>query len=375
MKTSTIPNDTCTCPFDAPAFVAEDPAPAVSDTYFDPAEVLATAAPFDAGKLLADIKDGETFTNSFVILRACEVKTTKTGSPYLMCSVMDKSATLSAKKWAYFGSAADYDNVVCAISGKGQLYNGAMQVVIENIRRANDYEANAARDHLVPATDDFRFETDKNDVHRMIEEHVTDPDYSRVCSYFISTTWDRFIQAPAADKVHHAFVHGLLMHTANIMRVASYVADVYELSGLHVDKSLLLTGAFMHDMGKLQEYALSDLGLVEDYSTVGRLIGHPVLSAIQMTDICRELGIPDAKAVLLVHLMLSHHGKLEWGSPVLPLCVEAEILSKLDLLDATLEQFRGVQNKTEPGTFAAKEFFLDNRRIFVHSEATDSTEL
>ena len=133
-----------------------------------------------------------------------------------------------------------------------------------------------------------------------------------------------------------------------------------------VNRSLLLTGTLLHDFAKEQEFSFSELGLVTDYSTKGQLLGHLVMGAQEIAALSAELDLPEEKAMLLEHLILSHHGQPEFGAAVLPQCAEAELLSLVDQIDSRMEIYREVLAPLKAGEFSQRVFALDNRRIYKH---------
>ena len=167
---------------------------------------------------------------------------------------------------------------------------------------------------------------------------------------------------PAAKSVHHAFLGGLLMHTANMMKIADFLAGMYPET---IDRSLLLCGTLLHDMAKEREFVFSQLGLATDYSVKGQLLGHLVMGAQEAAETAQRLGVPEEKSVLLQHLILSHHGEPEFGAAVRPLCAEAELLSLIDSVDSRMEIYRETYETMEPGTFSPRIFALE-KKIFRH---------
>ena len=172
-----------------------------------------------------------------------------------------------------------------------------------------------------------------------------------------------FRTIPAAKSVHHGFLSGLLMHTLNMLRLADFLSAQYADT---VNRILLLTGTLLHDFAKEQEFTFSELGLVTDYSTKGQLLGHLVMGAQEVAAIAAELDLPEEKATLLEHLILSHHGQPEFGAAVLPQCAEAELLSLVDQIDSRMEIYREVLAPLKAGEFSQRVFALDNRRVYKH---------
>jgi 3'-5' exoribonuclease len=171
-----------------------------------------------------------------------------------------------------------------------------------------------------------------------------------------------FLRIPAAKSVHHGFLNGLLMHTANMRRVAEMLADIYQEV---IDRSLLLTGTLLHDFAKEREFAFTELGVVADYSTAGQLLGHLVMGAEEVARVADELHVPAEKSMLPQHMILSHHGDPEFGAAVRPMCAESELLSLIDQIDSRMEIYREALADLTPGRFSQRIFALD-KKIYAH---------
>ena len=194
-------------------------------------------------------------------------------------------------------------------------------------------------------------------------ESIDDADYRAVCREMLRRHGNAFERIPAAKSVHHAFLGGLLMHTANMLKTADFLARLYAGT---VDRSLLLAGTLLHDFAKAEEFVFSQLGLVTDYSVKGQLLGHLVMGAQEAAEVCAALGVPEEKSVLLQHLILSHHGEPEFGAAVRPQCAESELLSCIDTIDSRMEIYRETYEELEPGTFSPRIFALE-RRVYKHN--------
>ncbi len=309
---------------------------------------------------LCDIENGQSLSGCF-LLRQASLRSTAAGKPYLSGQLADKTAAVELKVWDYSGplGEADQGKVVC-ILGRVSEFRGSLQVTADRIRLAGPEDLYKLSD-LVP--------TAPIDVNRTLAEleqmlsAMEDTDYQRVCREMLSRHRDAFVTIPAAKSVHHSFVHGLLMHTAYMMKTALFLAKLY---GSLLDRELLLAGAFLHDFAKIREFSLSPTGLVTDYSVAGQLLGHLVMGAEETAQVCRELNIPEEKSLLLQHMILSHHGTPEFGAAVVPACAESELLSYIDMMDSRMEIYRETLEKTEQGAFSDRIFALDNKRIYRH---------
>ena len=297
----------------------------------------------------------------FYLLRSAFSKVTASGKPFLTAVLADESGTVEAKVWDYTGPIGERDaGKVIKIRGSVSDYRGALQITVDKLRLATgDDHVDVSR--LVSVAPIDR-EGAYADVARLVAS-IEDADHRAVCEEMLRRHEAAFRTIPAAKSVHHSFLSGLLMHTLNMLRLADFLAMQYADT---VDRSLLLAGTLLHDFGKEQEFTFSDLGLVTDYSTKGQLLGHLVMGAQEVAAIAAELDLPEEKATLLEHLILSHHGQPEFGAAVLPQCAEAELLSLVDQIDSRMEIYREVLAPLKAGEFSQRVFALDNRRVYKH---------
>jgi len=308
---------------------------------------------------LDEMKLDDRFTG-FFILKNVFLKVTNSGKPYLSCSLADASMMVEAKVWDYAGPIGPADEgKVAKVQGQMQEFKGAPQIKVERIRLATEQDTYDLAD-LVPVAPIDRDAA--YDRLQAIADSLEDRDYAAVCRMFLSRYGERLQKMPAAKSVHHSFVGGLLMHTVYMLETAEFLAGLY--AGV-IDRSLLLAGTMLHDIAKIKEFTVSDLGMVTEYSVKGQLLGHLVMGAQEVAQISAELGISEEKSVLLQHMLLSHHGQPEFGAAVVPMCAEAELLSYIDNIDAKMEVYRENLEKTEPGTFSPRIFALE-KRIYRH---------
>ena len=240
-----------------------------------------------------------------------------------------------------------------------EQYNGRDQFKIMQIRPvASTDDYNLA--DLVPAS-----EVGGEQIFNMLVKKVNafkDNDLKSIVLSILNGKKDELINCPAAFKLHHAMIGGLMLHTASIVRMAEEICRIYP----NVDKELLVSGAILHDTAKTWEFKLSRTGLVKSYSTEGELIGHLVKGAMYVEEAANSLGIKSEKVVLLQHMILSHHGVPEFGSPIRPMFLEAEILSTLDALDASIFEINSATQKVSAGEFTDRQWALDNRKLYNH---------
>ncbi len=198
---------------------------------------------------------------------------------------------------------------------------------------------------------------------RDILNSIEDSEYRQLCQTMLERHMAAFETIPAAKSVHHAFRSGLLMHTLNMLRAADSLARLYcEV----IDRSLLIAGTFLHDFGKEPEMERSELGLVTNYSVPGLLLGHLYMGAREVAKLAAEQGMSEEKAMLLQHLILSHHGQPEYGAAVEPQCAESELLSIIDLMDSCMEIYAEAITELKPGAFSGKLFAL-GKAVYRHT--------
>lgn len=297
--------------------------------------------------------------DGFVLIKKCEEKKTKNGASYLDLIIGDKDGEMPAKLWDFSGKEIFEEEMVVKIRGTVEQYNGKDQFRIAQIRPAaagDDYNLS----ELVPSS-----EVGGQQIFNMLlkrAEAFKDPDFKAITTTILNEKKDLLINCPAAFKLHHAMIGGLMLHTMSIVRMAEEICRIYP----NINKDLLLAGAILHDVAKTWEFSLGKTGLVKGYSTEGELIGHLVKGAMYVEEAGKKLNISREKTVLLEHMILSHHGVPEYGSPVRPMFLEAEILSALDTLDAEIYEFNSATSKAEPGKFTERQWSLDNRKLYNH---------
>ncbi len=264
------------------------------------------------------------------------------GAAYLTLTLGDKSGRIKAIVWDNVESIARCANpgdyvLVEAVAGD---YRGAVQLVVKSMQRVPE-EAVSAADYL-PAS--------ARNVEQMFErlKALTDKMTSAPLQALLNAFWAdgafvrRFKQAPAAKKMHHAYLGGLLEHTLSMALLAEKIAGHY--SGL--DRDLLLAGAILHDIGKVDELAYQQ---VIDYTDEGRLLSH-IIIGVEMISAkiqCIE-DFPPAQAALLKHMLISHHGAREFGSPEPPKTIEAVLLNYIDEIDSRVNAIREFMAGEDP---------------------------
>ncbi|QIL50478.1 HD domain-containing protein [Weissella coleopterorum] len=298
----------------------------------------------------------------FALLKQADIRVTNSGKPYIAITIADRSMEISGMKW----DASDEEfkvlevGKVVFIKAVRQSYRDKPQLKFLEIRPAHEGEPQNVAD-FVPSGPMKALEMEE-EVNTLIFK-IINPTWQRIVRFLFNQYRDQFFTYPAAKSNHHAFAGGLGYHSLSIARLAQSVAQQYE----QLDESLLLAGALLHDLGKVIELSGP---IATTYTIPGNLIGHIVLIDEQIVLAAQELKLDlfSEDLILLRHVILAHHGQLEYGSPVRPLVQEANVLHQLDELDANLQSFDNVLNETEPGEFSNRSWALDNRSIYRPSE-------
>ena len=261
--------------------------------------------------------------------------------------------------WDYKGESIFETDMVVKVRGTIEQYNGRDQFRVAQIRPASSTDDYCLAD-LVPSSS-----VGGEQLFNMIKERVNafeNNDLKQIVSKIIDERREKLIVYPAALRLHHAMVGGLMYHTMSIVRMAEEICKIYP----NINKELLLSGIILHDVAKTWELETSSTGLAKGYSVEGELIGHLVKGAMYVSDAAKELGIDSEVVTLLEHMIISHHGEPEYGAAVRPMFLEAEILSALDSLDATIYEINAATSKIEAGSFTDRQWALDNRKLYNH---------
>lgn len=285
--------------------------------------------------------DGDLFDDLFLV-KSVRRAETRAGKPYLLLTLADRSGEISGPAWdnAEALEPICVTGAVVRARGQVQTYNNKLQVQIKDIVAVDDtaWQPEAFVAASTRSQDDMRGELDR------IIASVRTP-YLRALLRHIfdgGATGPLFQTAPAAKGIHHAYLGGLLEHSLSMARVAALLADHYQ----GIDRDLLVTGALLHDIGKTEEL-LNTTGVIE-YTDIGRLKGHLVIGCEMIGRAARGIdNFPDEVLTHLQHLVLSHHGRLEFGSPVLPMTAEALLLSFIDDLDAKMNLVEQLSRKVK----------------------------
>lgn len=305
----------------------------------------------------------------FALVKRAEVRTSAKGSQYLDIDLADKSGEVNGKYWDYqSGNTPDFPvNSIVKVRGTMNEYRGTKQFRIELIRPALKTDNVNPADYVAAA--EYSGEAMYDEICN-IARGFEDDDLRELVLGVYSKYRQPLLIHPAAIRLHHAMRGGLLYHTLSIIRMCQAAAKEYP----SIDSDLLIAGAALHDIGKLIEIEATPLGVPTQYTTEGNLLGHLVRGAMMVREVGLDIGTPEDKLLLIEHMMVSHHGKPEYGAAVPPKFLEAIVLSKLDELDATMYEVESTIQNVGVDEFSSAVWALDNTRLYNHGRKDVSTE-
>lgn len=304
-------------------------------------------------------------SEGFFLLTRCDKRTTKAGKTYLDMTFSDSDGEVPAKLWDFeeplHGSLCA--GMIVKARGNVEMFKDSPQFRVELIREASEHDDFDMDKIVSGAPCDGKWMADEI---YSVADSFKDSELKALVKYLLDSRGEALLKAPAAFRLHHAFPAGLLYHTLSIVRLAQRVCEVYPA----LDRDLLLAGAIVHDLAKIDEFEINEIGLVSKYSEDGELVGHLVRGAINIEQAAQKLGTSQKTARLLEHMVISHHGKPEYGAAKMPAFIEAEVLAQLDNLDATVFEFLESTKDLKEGEFSPKHWSLDNRKIYFHNRGS-----
>ena len=298
----------------------------------------------------------------FCLVKSVEKKTSSKGDVYLDFTLSDASGEINAKLWRYIPAEhGEYKaQDIVKVRGTISAYNGADQLRIERIRTA--YEGDKVNISDLVRSVSYSGEQMFEELFSLADNFV-DGELKKIVTAILCDSKEKLLYWPAAYKLHHAIRGGLLMHTLSIVRMCESVSDIYPF----VDRELLISGAILHDIAKLDEFSVGEVGIAEGYTVEGNLLGHIAMGAAKVDAYAEKLGLSRKTSVLLQHMILSHHGDPEFGAAVRPMFIEAEILSELDLLDSRIYEMREAVGSVKADEFSGRMWALNDRKLYNHN--------
>lgn len=313
-----------------------------------------------------DFNEGTTLTNQRLLILKSETKLTKKQKPYLKLDFADKTGDINGNLWDVTSEQINIfqAGTVISLNATVSSYQQQLQLEINQLTKSNDQR----REDLLPsAPEDFN--TLKQELAKYVLA-IHNPVYQTIIQTLIHKHQHEFLRWPAAKSVHHNFYHGLLFHTISILRQLEHMANQYP----KLDRELMYAGALIHDLGKTVE--LSGV-LNTEYTTAGKLLGHISIIDGEINRIAEQNNIPETNhsLILLRHMVLSHHGLLQYGSPVEPQIIEAVALHQADTTDAQMNTITNKLNQTKPNEWTEKIWSQNNHQFLNHQSEGNNLEI
>lgn len=289
---------------------------------------------------VADIRENQPVDSLFLVA-AKNHGVTKGGNSYLTLKLMDRSGEIEGRVWERaeeLGEGFEKNDFV-RVRGQGTLYQGKVQIRVQDIARVD--EKRVAAEDFLPKS--------RSDPEVMAEELMTilrgikNPHLLALAESFFADQlfMDLFKRAPAGKSIHHPYLGGLLEHTLSLLKLILKVVENYQ----GIDTDLLLIGGFLHDIGKIHEFSFDR---AVEYTDRGQLLGHLVMEIEIVNEKIKAIAdFPEELGMLVKHMIVSHHGSLEFGSPKLPQTLEALILHYLDDLDGKIQSIQSLLEKEQ----------------------------
>jgi len=280
-------------------------------------------------RYIADFKEGELIDETFLV-RSKELRDTRSGAQFIKAELADRTGSIQANMWdateQMFESFQSNDFV--KVRGRVEVYQGRQQLRIDAIRYLDESAVDFSE--FVRSTSEDPEELLER--LRVAAGEIRDLNLRKLVMSFLEdeSFVEKLKRTPAAVSYHHPFLGGLLEHTANVVKLADFISREYEF----LNRDLMIAGAILHDLGKVEELAI-DKSL--RYTDRGELVGHVVLGALMVEERARRIeGFPEELLNIVEHMVVAHHGEREFGSPKVPLFPEAIALYTLDNLDAKI---------------------------------------
>lgn len=304
----------------------------------------------------------QTEVTEFFMIKSAGIKMGSNKKQYFDVLLGDKSGEVNSKKWDIAeGEMEMLSNLkegdIVKVKAQVTDWQGQTQLRIGRIRLSNPEDRLEISDFIKAAPE--KSEDMYGFIYNVAAE-MKDEDLRTLCTKVLEDNKSRLMYYPAASKNHHAEYGGLLYHVKRMLMTGLMVCQVYTF----LNKDMVAAGVILHDIEKLNEIESNEYGISPGYSFEGQMLGHIVQGIKYLDRVTAELGFPREKALMLEHMILSHHYEPEFGSPKKPLFPEAEVLHYLDILDARMFDMENALEGVGPGEFSDRIWTLDNRKIY-----------
>ncbi len=305
-------------------------------------------------KMINEYKEGDHIAAELLVTNAVK-GVSNAGAPYLSLTLQDRTGTIDAKRW----DSNDTEAAICQIGDVILVnadvidYRGNLQLKVIGLASVDQRSVDYSK-FCLPSP------VSQQEMVRQLKSYLSsikDEELNKLVNYVINEHYDAFISYPAAVRNHHEYASGLLYHTLSMTQVAEFFASFYD----DVDRDLLIAGTLLHDVGKTIELSGP---IATKYTLEGKLIGHIAIMVSEIREASHRLNLHSEKILLLEHMILSHHGEKEFGSPIPPLTKEAFLLHAIDDLDAKMNIISKALDGVKEGEFSSRVLAMDGRSFY-----------
>lgn len=306
-------------------------------------------------KFVNEFIEGEKLVDVELLVVNVSKGVSNAGSPYLNISLQDKTGLIEGKKW----DATALDGIICEIGKVIKInadvieYRGNKQLKVLGVDEVDQSSVDYSR-FCMPSP------VPQDELVRKLNNYIAsikDEDAQKIVRKIVDENYNALVTYPAASRNHHEFMSGLLYHTISMADMASLIASYYD----NIDKDILIAGVLLHDVGKVIELSGP---IATKYTLEGKLLGHISIMTSEIRRVARDLNITSETPILLEHMVLSHHGNKEFGSPILPLTREALLLHFVDDLDSKMNILDKAYVDVEEGEFTQRIMPMDGRAFY-----------
>ena len=309
--------------------------------------------------MINDLRDGFD-ANGIYLVKNVSRGVSTSGSPFLSITLQVKTGTIESKKWSATPNEIEMvqPGTVLRVEADCINYKDKLQLKIYTLEKVDVSNTEGLENLLLESPIAF---DDLITSYKYFMNSIQNKDCKAILETIFAKYYDRFVVYPAAVRNHHEFYHGLLYHTIGMCKLAEQVAKLYN----DVDHDLLISGCLLHDLGKCIELSGP---VCPQYTIEGDLLGHISIGMSIIRKTAEDLGIKSEVPLLLEHMILAHHGKLEYGSPITPRTREALLLSMIDDLDAKMMVLDKAYKDVPEGELTDRIFAMDNTSFYKHKK-------
>ncbi|MCQ2799001.1 MAG: HD domain-containing protein [Bacilli bacterium] len=303
---------------------------------------------------IIDFKENTQVTTQMLVINVNKGMT-NVGKPYMTITFQDSTGQIDGKKWDYTEIDAENFQVGSVVEVKVEVikYRDALQLKVLDGKKLSNEEMDVAK--LVPSAP-----VPKEELLEKLNSYlasIKNEAVSKVVSYLIDKHYKQYIEWPAAVRNHHNFVSGLMYHSLCMADVAEGVCKIYP----SINRDVVIGTCLIHDLGKVIELSGP---VATKFTLEGKLLGHISIGQAEVREACKVVGVEGEMAVILEHMILSHHTKPEYGSPVMPLTREALVMAMVDDLDAKMNILDKAYATVVPGEFTTRQMTMDDRYFY-----------